>query len=313
MPIENYERIIEKIASISKTSKEEVGRKVEAKRARLSGLISKEGAAQIVAAELGVSFDNEKLKIEELLTGMSKVNVVGKVISIFPVRSFKTKKGDEGKVANLIIADETANIKMVLWDTNAIALIERGDIIEGKTVEIINGSMRENEIHLGSFSELKLSEIEIPQVNVEKSFKEKKIADLKNSDHAKIRAFIMQAFEPKFFYVCPTCGKKVIQEDGAFTCAEHGKVPGEKRALISLVLDDGTETIRTVVFQNNIPELEISLDNLDEIHSQKEALVGKEFLFQGTVRNNKLFNTPEMIIEKIEKIDLDALIKELEN
>lgn len=313
MPIENYERIVDKIANISKSSKEEIERKIEAKRAKLSGLISKEGAAQIVAAELGISFDNEKLKIQELLSGMSKVNVVGKVISLFPVRSFKTKKGDEGKVANLVIADETSNIKVVLWDTNAIALIERGDILEGKTVEIINGSMRDNEIHLGSFSEIKLSDKEILNVNLEKSFKEKKISELKNSDHVKIRAFIMQSFEPKFFYVCPSCSKKVTQEDGGFVCLEHGKVPGEKRALISLVLDDGTETIRTVVFQDNIADLEISLDNPEEIHSQKEALIGKEFVFHGTVRNNKLFNTPEMIIEKIEKIDLDNLIKELEN
>ena len=41
---------------------EEVNRKIEAKRAKLSGLISQEGAAQIVAAELGINFENEKLK-----------------------------------------------------------------------------------------------------------------------------------------------------------------------------------------------------------------------------------------------------------
>jgi len=63
----------------------------------LAGLISQEGAAQIVAAELGINFDNEKLKINELLPGMRKVNVVGKVINLFPVRTFTTKKGGRGK------------------------------------------------------------------------------------------------------------------------------------------------------------------------------------------------------------------------
>ena len=89
----NYERILEKIASSAGLSKEEVERQIEAKRAKLSGLISKEGAAQVVASELGVSFENEVLKIDELLPSMRKVNTSGKVIFISPVRTFKTKKG----------------------------------------------------------------------------------------------------------------------------------------------------------------------------------------------------------------------------
>ena len=46
----NYERILEKIAKSAGVDREEIERKVEAKRAKLSGLISREGAAQIVAA-----------------------------------------------------------------------------------------------------------------------------------------------------------------------------------------------------------------------------------------------------------------------
>ena len=61
---ENYVRILEKMAKASGLDKEELERRVEAKRAKLSGLISKEGAAQVIAAELGINFDNEKLKIK---------------------------------------------------------------------------------------------------------------------------------------------------------------------------------------------------------------------------------------------------------
>ncbi|MCK4647856.1 DUF2240 family protein, partial [Candidatus Pacearchaeota archaeon] len=126
--IDNYERILEKISKSSGLEKEEIERRIEAKRAKLSGLISKEGAAQVIAAELGISFDNEKLKIEELLPGMRKVNVIGKVINLSPVRTFTTKKGDAGKVANVFLADDTSNIKVVLWDTNHISLIEKEEI-----------------------------------------------------------------------------------------------------------------------------------------------------------------------------------------
>jgi ssDNA-binding replication factor A large subunit len=313
MVIENYGRIVEKISKKAGISVEEIERKIEAKRAKLSGLISKEGAAQVVAAELGISFDNEKLKIEELLPGMRKVNTAGKVVSLFPVRDFKTKKGDEGKVVNLFIADETSNIKVVLWDTNAIKLIEIGEIAEGTSVEIINGSMRENELHLGSFSEIKPSSDLFENVKAGKIFREKKISDLKTSDNVKVRAFVVQSFDPKFFYVCPQCKKKVIQENGAFTCMEHGKVEGEKRALLNVVIDDGTETIKTVAFQDALAGLGITdLENLEELFNQRENLLGKEMFFHGTVRSNKMFNTPEFIIEKAEEVNPDLLIIELE-
>ena len=88
----NYEKIIKRIAKASNISEDEIKRKVEAKIAKLSGLISKEGAAQVVSAELGVNFDNEKFKIDELLPGMRKVNTVGKVINIFPVRTFERQE-----------------------------------------------------------------------------------------------------------------------------------------------------------------------------------------------------------------------------
>jgi len=314
MVVENYERIIEKISKLSNISKEEIERKIEAKRAKLSGLISKEGAAQVIAAELGISFDNEKLKIEELLSGMRKVNTVGKVVTVSPVRTFKTKKGDDGKVVNLFIADETSNIKVVLWDTNSIAFVEKGEIVEGSVVEIINGSMRENELHLGSFSEIKLTNQSIEGIKTGKIFKEKKIAELNNSDYATVRAFIVQSFEPKFFYVCPSCRKKAVQEGDGFICAEHGKVTAEKRALLNVILDDGTETIRTVAFHDTLPNIGITdLENIEQLIMQRENLLGKEMLFHGAVRNNKFFNTPEFIIERVEEINTDSLIKELEN
>ena len=130
----------------------------------------------------------------------------------------------------------------------------------------------------------------------------------------RIRAFIVQSFEPKFFYVCPNCKKKATAEGNAFTCVEHGKVVADKRALLNIILDDGTETIRTVAFQDNLAGIGLTnLENMEELISQRERLLGKEMLFYGTVRNNKVFNTPEFIIEKVEEINPDLLIKELEN
>ncbi len=313
MQQEAYNKILDRIAKLSNLEREEIERRVEAKRAKLSGLISHDGAAQIVAAELGINFDNQKLKIDELLPGMRKVNVIAKIIRIFPVRKFTTKKGDEGKVANFILADETSNIKVVLWDTNHIDLIENGSVNEGSVIEIVNGSMRENEIHLGSFSEFKKSAEEIGEVKTERMVKEKSIGEFSIGDNISVRAFIVQSFEPKFFYVCPECRKKAIQDGGGFNCVEHGKVAGEKRALITIVVDDGTATIRAVLFHENLGNLGLTdLEDVEKLSNQREDLMGKEMLFSGSVRMNKFFNNPELNVESVKEIDLGELISKFE-
>jgi hypothetical protein len=310
----NYERILERIASSAGLKKEEIEEKINAKKDKLSGLISKEGAAQVVAAELGVSFENEKLKIDELLPGMRKVNTIGKVINMFPVRSFTTKRGEESKVVNFWIADDTANIKVVLWDTNLIALIEKGDIKEGTVVEITNGTMRDSELHLGSFSEIKPSQETFNEVVTKKLFKKKNLSDFNMGENASARAFVVQAFEPRAFYVCPECNKKAEQEGETFTCSTHGKVAPEKRGVANIVLDDGTETIRAVLFHEALGQIGFTeLDDTDKMIQQRGAVLGKEMVFSGNVRNNSYFNTPELIIDSVKDINIDEIISELEN
>jgi len=308
----DYEKILEKLSQKSGLDKLELERRVEAKRSKLSGLISKEGAAQVIAAELGINFDNEKLKIKELTPGIRKFIVVGKVINLFPVRTFQ-RDGKESKVANMIVADETSNVKVVLWDEHHVGLIEKGEISEGKVVEIVNSSLRGDELHLGSFSEIKILNQTMNNVQTGKIFKEKKISELKPSDNANVRAFIVQSFDPKFFHVCPECKKKVNQESDGFSCNEHGKVLADKRALINFVLDDGTETIRSVLFHEGLKKLGITeLENLNLMIQQKENILGKELLFSGNVRINKFFNEQEFIVGDVKEINLDDLIGKLE-
>ena len=307
MVLGNYERVVDKIAKHSGLSNEEVTRKIEAKRAKLSGLISQEGAAQIVAAELGINFENEKLKIEELLPGMRKINISGKIVSLFPVRTFKTQKGEEGKVLNFVLADETSNIKVVLWDTNHISLVEKGEISEGDVVDISNGSMRENEMHLGSFSEFKKSTKEIGEVKTDRVIREKNIKDFKLGDQLSVRAFIVQAFQPRFFEVNKQTGKKLTEEEKA-----QG-VPTDRRALINLVLDDGTETMRAVLFNETLSSIGLKdLENTERLPYQMEAILGKEMIFSGNVRKNNFFNNEEFIVDGVKEVNLDELISQLE-
>lgn len=308
---DNYKQLVDKIAANAHLSAEEVERKVEAKRAKLSGLVSKEGAAQIVAAELGLNFDKERMKISELVQGMKRANVIGKVFNIAPVRAYN-KNGREGKVARFSLADEGSNVPVILWDTNHISLIEQERIKEGSMVEISNANVRNGELHLSSFSDIKESKETIEKVVMQQVFMSSKIKDAQPGSKLKTRAFIVQIFEPRFFEVCPQCKKKIVEGE----CAQHGAVQSEKRALLTVVLDDGTESMRAILFGEQINKLGLSNEeifSLEKFGERKEGFLGEEKVFSGLVRANQLYNTVEFNIQDIEELNPDLLIQELES
>lgn len=306
----NYEQIIERIAKSSGNSKEDIERKIEAKRAKLSGLISREGAAQIVASELGISFDKQKMNISELLSGMKKINVIGKVIKMNRVIEYN-KNNRSGKIGSFLLADESSNIRTVLWDTNHVELIEKGDIIEGSVVEISGGDIRNNELHLSGFADIKKSSETIENPKIELVVQKKKIEKISVNDNISTRAFVVQIFGPSFFNVCPECGKKVNEEN---KCNEHGMVSSEKRAILNFVLDDGSGTIRSVLFTDQIKKIveDSELENNEAFMKKRQELLGKEFIVSGNARKNSFSNSTELIVNDIKEIDIDSLIKELE-
>ncbi len=306
--MDNYQKLVQRISNASSLPIEEIERKIEAKKAKLSGLISKEGAAQIVAAELGINFDNERLKISEVVDGMKKVNVIGKIVKINPTREFN-KNGREGKVGSLLLADDTSNVRVVLWDTNHISLIEQGKIKEGSTIEISNGNIRNGELHLSSFADIKQSKEKLDNVVTQAQLTQKPIKDARPGESIKTRAIIVQSYEPRYFEVNAQTGKKLTEED------KENKVPAVKRALLNIILDDGTETIRSVLFGDQIKLLgltEEQIFSLEEFAKAKNSLLGAEKIFSGQVRSNQLYNTIEFSISQVEDVNPEELIKELE-
>ncbi|MEK6898828.1 MAG: hypothetical protein AABW79_01905 [Nanoarchaeota archaeon] len=290
--MDKYEQLVERIASSTGVSSEEIDRKIEAKRAKLSGLISKEGAAQIVAAELGVSFDNQRMKLGELSEGMRRARVLGKITKVFPVKSYE-KNGRSGKIGSFSLGDESSNVRIVLWDNSHIDLVDNGTLKEGDVVEISNAAVRNGELHLSAFSEVKKSEESIGEVKENVTFVQGSFKEPKAGASMKARAVIVQLFDPKYF---------------------DGK-DGEKRALVNAVLDDGFETIRAVLGPEQIMQLGISeeeLFSLEKYNSIKGNFLGEERFFGGVLRMNSYFNKVEFSVKSIEGIDVDSLVKELE-
>ncbi len=292
---DDYIKLVDRIVKASGLGREEIEARVDAKKAKLSGLISREGAAQIVAAELGISFDNEKLKISELSSEMRKANVVGKITKVFPVREF-SKNGREGKVASFYLGDEGSNIRVALWDTNHIELIEKGVLKEGDVVEIMNAGVRKGEMSLGAFSDIKKSNEKMENVKAERSMEAGKFKDVKEGDNLKVRAVVVQCFEPRFF--------------------DSKKKEGEKGVLLNLVLDDGTETMRTVLFKENIKKLlnvnDDEIFSLEALNLKRTNLLGEEKFFAGSFRKNSFTGNIEMSLNGVEEVDVGKLVGEME-
>ena len=302
--------MLEFISQNSGIAVDEIERRVEAKRAKLAGLISKEGALQVIAAELNINFDKQSIKISQIVPGMRKINLTGKVINLFPIKEYN-KNGRSGRIGSFILADDTSNIRTVLWDENHIGLIANGQIYQEGVVEITNATLRNGELHLTSFSELKPSSKNIGNIVSAKPVTKKKIVQFNPNDNVSVRAFVVQMYEPKFFQVCPECKKKASENN---ECLTHGKVVPEKRVLLSFVIDDGSESIRAVMFSDQLEKIftKEELETQELFAIKKAELLGKEIIISGQVRRNPMYNSNEFFVNGISEIDLDKLIEELE-
>jgi len=201
-----YDQIIERIIKEADISKEDIDGKINDKMKQLSGLISKEGAAHIVANELGIKlFDafTGKLQIKNIVAGLRNVETVGKVLQKYELREFTTNER-QGKVASFVIGDETGTIRIVMWGSQAENI---NNLKQDMVIKLIGGYVKENngtnEVHLNERSQLIMN----PENEVIKDVKQyvserKSIEKLTEKDNAvEILGTIVQVFEPRFFEV----------------------------------------------------------------------------------------------------------------
>ncbi|WJI09565.1 replication protein A [Methanobacterium sp. CWC-01] len=157
---QEYEKIKDKI------SYEDFLKKMEIRAQDYEGVsfMSELDLARVIVGEY-IEEKNEPLiqeskdhKISELEAGQHNLTIVGRVMKMSNIKKFTSRKGKEGRLANIILADDTGSMRMVFWTENIKLLtkndIREGDVIKLKGVEIKQG-YREDEAHLNARSELK--------------------------------------------------------------------------------------------------------------------------------------------------------------
>lgn len=81
---------------------------------------------------------SEIQKISSLIDGNGNVVIQGRIISISNIKTFKTKAGKEGKVANLTVEDSTGRIRVVMWTDNMkyMKRISEGDVVKINNLDV---------------------------------------------------------------------------------------------------------------------------------------------------------------------------------
>jgi len=304
--------IIDKIKTEKGVTDEEIKSKILKKMEQLSGLISEEGAAHIIANELGVKIFEEysgKLKINKILAGIRELETVGKVTQKYDIRTFEGSNGP-GKVASLVIGDETGSIRMACWGDQADKTQE---IKEGDIIKILGAYSRENqgrvEIHLNDRAKIIINPPgeTIENVQERPQATRKPINELDEEDNIEIVGTIIQVYDPTFFDVCPKCFKRAQPEESGHSCPEHGSITPLHNCVMNLMLDDGTNTIRTVFFKTQMerllgktPEqLEAYKDNPQDFDAIKLDLIGNQLRLIGKVKKNTMFDRLEFTAQLV--------------
>lgn len=315
-----------KIINHGALTAEQLEQRIKTKINELSGLISEEGAAHIIANELGITIlppTGAKLKVKEIYSGMRHVSAVGRVVKKYELREF-TKNDSTGKVASCIIADETGAIRLVLWNDQAeqIREVRENDIIlvkEAYVKEANNGK----ELHIGEKGELVINP-EGETINTVRSnliLERRKIKELlPGEERVEILGIVSRVFNPTFFQVCPTCNKRLAKTEEAVQCKEHGIVTPQLSYVLNAVVEDESGDIRCTFWKNQTLRLleqveeEVILykDNLSAFEERKKDLEGEQLKLVGRVQKNEMFNRLEFNVQLVEKANPEEELARLE-
>jgi replication factor A1 len=161
------DQLFERVVKEGGKNPEEVREMIEKRKAATHGLLSDYGALYAVAKELGLDIATEKITITKLsdIRPKAPFNVAGRVRNIFPPKEFQKKDGGAGKIASLVIADDSGEARLVLWDNNADTAnkVKRGDVVllrNGYGKEGLGGSV---EIQAGAMSNIIVN----PKINLD--------------------------------------------------------------------------------------------------------------------------------------------------
>jgi len=185
----DIDEIIKRISKKTGLKKEDILKMVNEKKKKAGGFLTDESAVRVLASDFGVNVEYESVKpqvsISDIIQGLNDVTVFGRVIRVYPIRTFQRENGAEGKVGRIVIADKSGIIRVSLWN-------DKSKIIEdiklfGKIVKVSHGYVKRLRNGLLELNVGERGSIEVCDEDVEKELPElrefvKRINEIKGSD-----------------------------------------------------------------------------------------------------------------------------------
>jgi replication factor A1 len=266
-------------------------------------------------------FRPRRLRVGELEPGLDGVEVVGRVVEVGEVREF-VREGRKGKFASLVLGDRTGKVRVLLWQEHAERVPRVGEVVLLRNAYTPFGSSP-LELHLGRMGQLEVNpEVgeELPSAEVLSRLswypETREIGEIQEPNlQVRVRGTIVRVIRRRpIFDLCPLCGRTLGTVDTSLLCEECGKVVSpEHRAVLNLILDDGTGTIRAVLFGKAAEELAgMSSTRLFEEYRRTQnlgefyrllGLEGKEVILSGTTRRDEYLDQLELRVTSVELPD----------
>lgn len=262
------EEIIQHILSKHpEVSRNQILENLKTEKSKTAGLIADETLLRLIAAKYGVEISHNRvydrqLFINHLVPGLNDVTVSGRVVAVYPPRTFEGERS--GKFASLMITDKDSILRVIFWN-DKVELIEAGELKAGQIVRFSHGYTRENrkgkaELHLGS-----KSQIEIEPKNI------------KAKEYPSIGKFATKINEI-------TKAQKNIHLTGMvkefFPASTFTRSDMSTGTVMRLTLADETGEIPVVVWNEKAEELEKSLKinaDLQLVNAKVKATLSGEF------------------------------------
>ncbi|MCD6445179.1 hypothetical protein J7L49_00105 [Candidatus Bathyarchaeota archaeon] len=236
------EKIINSILSCNpQISREEILKRLEEEKEKTGGFIDEETLLRMIASELNVKISREikplRTSTLDLVPGLNDVTVAGRVIAVFPPRTFRKGKG--GKMASVLIADKEGVLRVILWNEKT-EIIENGKVKAGQLVRFSHAYTREG---MDGKVELNVGERSNVEVNPN---------DLKDEEYPTI-----ENFSTKIAYINNKVKKvnvfgkvKDILSESSFK-----RKDGSAGKVLKFLLVDDTGEIPVVVWNEKVDEV----------------------------------------------------------
>jgi len=268
--------------------------------------------------------------IKELQNKNNLVSFKGVISSVDNLKEVNLKSGETVSLLSFVVSDETDGIRVTLW--RDIAEKYSNELEDGKGLFLKNVLIRfsnfskRKEVSFTKTSKLEFIDLNISEVKEIDDSKPGKTKSTFTRDYTKLKKIDSPGFyeikgvvvkEIKNITVYEACSKCYKKIDNC-RCENPGDI--EKRMILNLIVDDGTDTIRTTFIGDQAEEL---LNEETEVVSQiidtpdynafldkiSKQLLGKDVIIRGKAKFSDFSKKYEIIAYDFKELDVDKELK----